>query len=81
MIIVIDRGQDVAVEIGRVENGDGDGIGLVRPKRTGKRGEQGALPEHPQEPAPTKRRHVDIHAFFRLVFGVFDENKLDKVRP
>jgi len=51
----------VAVQISRMENGDGDGIGLVHPKRAGHRGKQGSLPEHPQEPAPTERGHVNIH--------------------
>jgi hypothetical protein len=64
-----------------VENGDRDRIGLVRPKRTGQRDKQAPLPEHPQKPASAERRHVDVHAFFRLDLGVLDENKLDKVRP
>jgi hypothetical protein len=81
MTLIIDRGENVAVQIGRVQNGDGDGIRLLRPKRTRQRGEQGPLPECAQESAPAKRRHMDVHAFFRLVFGVFNENKLDKVRP
>ena len=61
VVVVIDGGQDVAVEVGGVENGDGDGIGLARPKRSGQCGEQGPLPEQAQEPAPAGRRHVDVH--------------------
>ena len=62
MIVVIDRGQDVAVQIGGVEDGDRDGVGRRRPRSgAGQRGQQRALPERAQKPAPAERGHVNVH--------------------
>ena len=53
------------MEVGGVENGDGDDIGRVGPKRAGQTREQSPLPEGLQEPASTERGRVDVHVFKR----------------
>jgi hypothetical protein len=70
VIVVIDCGQDVAVKIGGVKNGDGYGFRLAGPELGGKRGEQSPLPEHPQKPASTERGRVDVHEL-----GLWDQSR------
>ena len=58
---VVGGGQDVAVEVGGVEDGDGDSVGGLGPERYRQRGEQGPLPEQAQEAAAGGRGHEEVH--------------------
>jgi hypothetical protein len=51
------------VEIGGVEERDGDGTALrfLRPEFGGQCGEQRALAERAEKPAPGEARSVDLH--------------------